>query len=241
MTAEVNERGNDLILKAQAGDKQAMDDMVRDNLALVKYVVRRYMNRGREYDDLFQLGCLGLVKSIRNFNTEYGVRFSTYAVPVIMGEIRRFLRDDGLIRVSRSIKENAQRVFQFAEEYEDVNGREPTMDEISSELGLSREDALLAINSAKPVRSLSEPIGEDGALTLQDTVGEDKSGEVDQRIELERMLNTLPEFEREILIKRYYQHQTQNQIAMDLSMTQVQVSRLESKILRRLRESIRAV
>lgn len=238
MSQEGNERIRGLILRAQQGDRAAMDQMVTENLALVKYVVKRYMNRGREYDDLYQLGCLGLVKAIKNFNMDYDVRFSTYAVPVILGEIRRFLRDDGLVRVSRSIKENAQRIYRYIEEYEGQFGVEPSIDQIAETLMLSREDALLALNSARPPRSLSEHIGEDGALTLQDTVGEDRQEEIDRRIELERLLKTLPEKERQILIRRYFDQHTQTEIAGDYGMTQVQISRLESRIIGRLRAAM---
>lgn len=238
MTADQNISIRARIQRAQAGEEQAMDEMVRDNLALVKFVVRRYINRGKEYDDLYQLGCLGLVKAIKNFDLTYDVKFSTYAVPVILGEIRRFIRDDGLMRVSRSIKENAQRIYRFIELREGETGREPSLDEIAEALELSTEDALLALNSARPTRSLSEPIGEDGTMTLQDTVGEDRTEEIDQRIELNRLITNLPEKERQIIVGRYYLNQTQSEIAKRYGMTQVQVSRLESKIIGRLRDVI---
>ena len=239
MTTEGNQ-SNALILRAQAGEKEAMDQLVRENIALVKYVVKRYMNRGREYDDLFQLGCLGLVKAIQNFDTSFNVRFSTYAVPVILGEIRRFLRDDSLLRVSRSIKENAQKACRYVEQYAAAHGREPTPDEISAELGLSREDVMLAVDSMRPARSLSEPVGDEGSLTLQDTLGEDGTREIDDRIEVQQLLSRLDEKERVIMTRRYFDQHTQSQIAADMGMTQVQVSRLESKIIKRLREIAQA-
>jgi RNA polymerase sporulation-specific sigma factor len=233
LTHEGNQ--SQLIERAQAGDPQAMDAMVRTHLALVKYIVRRYLNRGREYDDLYQMGCLGLVKAIRNFDTSYDVRFSTYAVPVILGEIRRFLRDDSPMRVSRSIKENAVRVYRFIEEYEAENAGEPGLDEIASALGISREDALLALDSARPTRSFSEPVGADGSLTLGDVIGEDATEEIDNRLTIEALLKRLDEKERVILLRRYFSRHTQSEIALDMGMTQVQVSRMESKIIARLR------
>ena len=233
MTREDNQ--SQLIERAQSGDPQAMDALVRTHLALVKYVVRRYLNRGREYDDLYQMGCLGLVKAIRNFDTSYDVRFSTYAVPVILGEIRRFLRDDAPVRVSRSIKENAVKVYRFIEEYEARNLKEPGLDEIAAGLSLSREDALLALDSTRPTRSFSEPVAGDGSLTLGDTLGEDKTCEIDDRLTVDGMLKKLDEKERSIVLRRYFAHHTQSEIAQDFGMTQVQVSRLESKIIARLR------
>ena len=224
-----------LIERAQVGDPQAMDALVRTHLALVKYVVRRYLNRGREYDDLYQMGCLGLVKAIRNFDTSFDVRFSTYAVPVILGEIRRFLRDDAPVRVSRSIKENAVRVYRFIEEYEARNAKDPGLDEIASALSLSREDALLALDSTRPTRSFSEPVAGNGNLTLGDTLGEDTTSVIDDKLTVDQMLKKLNEKERAIVLRRYFARHTQSEIAEDFGMTQVQVSRLESKIIARLR------
>lgn len=219
----------------------AMDQMVSANLALVKFVVKRYIGRGLEYDDLYQLGCMGLVKAIKNFNTEYQVRFSTYAVPVILGEIRRYLRDNCLIRVSRSIRENALRIHRFREVFERDHARDPTLEEVAEALGLSREDALLALDSLMPTRSLSEPVGGDGSgLTLGDTVGEDPTASIDDNIALSQMLSGLSETERIVLTRRYLSSHTQSHIAKDLGMTQVQVSRMEGRILKRLREMAQA-
>ncbi len=228
-----------LLLRAQQGDTSAMDELVSTNLALVKFVVKRYIGRGLEYDDLYQLGCLGLVKAIKNFNTEYAVQFSTYAVPVILGEIRRYLRDNCLMRVSRSIRENALRIHRYREQYELENAREPTVDELANALDLSRDDALLALDSLLPARSLSEPIGE-GGITLGDTVGEDPTAALDDSITLDQMLACLSEKERVILTRRYMSGNTQASIARDLGMTQVQVSRMEGRIIKRLRELTQA-
>lgn len=238
MTQESHESNLALIRAAQQGDGVAMDRLVRENAALVKFVAKRYLNRGREFDDLYQLGCLGLVKAIKNFNTDFDVRFSTYAVPVILGEIRRYLRDDGLLRVSRSIKENAARIRKAVEESGYELGREPTLEELSQKLLLTREEILLAMDSGRSARSLSEPLSEDGQLTLADTLGEDETGKLDDRLELDRLLNSLPEDQRTLLIRRYIHEHTQSQIAKDMGISQVQVSRLESRILKRLREQV---
>ena len=239
MTEERNESLNDTIRRAQAGDAQAMDELVKGNIALVKYIVKRYLGRGTEYDDLFQLGCMGLVKSIRNFDTSYGVAFSTYAVPVIMGEIRRFLRDDGAIRVSRSIRDKARLVMQCEESFEETALRHPSMGEIAQATGLSSEEVLLAMNAMKPLRSLDETLSEDGSMTLRDTIGVDPSDEIDKRLEMRRLLKNLPEEEKRLLIRRYVYRDTQTEIAKDMGISQVQVSRMESRLVEKLRKQAR--
>lgn len=228
-----------LIEQAQTGDPEAMKRMVEDNLALVKYVVKRFQGVGRDWDDLYQLGCMGLVKAVKNFDTSYDVKFSTYAVPVILGEVRRFLRDDGPMRISRSIKDNARKISQYLHVCE-IEGRVPTIMDIAEHAEIDREEAVLALDSLRPARSLSEPIGTDGNLTLGDTVGEDQTHVIDRRIELEQLLAVLDERERKLLIRRYYDRWTQSQIAGEFGMTQVQVSRMESKLLKRLREIAQA-
>ena len=236
MTEERNESLNDTIRRAQAGDAHAMDALVRQNIALVKFIVKRYLGRGKEYDDLFQLGCMGLVKSIRNFDTEYGVAFSTYAVPVIMGEIRRFLRDDGAIRISRSIRDKARLVMQCVEDFEETALRQRSIGEIAEQTGLSSEEVLLAMNAMKPMRSLDETLSEDGSMTLRDTIGVDPSEEIDKRLEMRRLLKNLPEEEKRLLIRRYVYRDTQTEIAKDLGVSQVQVSRMESRLVEKLRK-----
>lgn len=223
----------ELIEKAQAGDRSAMEQMTIRHDALVKFVVRRFTGRGAEADDLYQLGRLGLVKAIRNFDTRYDVRFSTYAVPLIMGEIRRFLRDDGPIRVSRSIRQNAQRIQALCQE---CGEETPPVSEIAERLGLTDEDVLLAMEASQRPRSLNEPLGEDG-LTLADVLGQDETERTLERIELRRLIERLQPKEREVIVRRYFRDETQAAIACDLGMTQVQVSRLESRILRQMREA----
>lgn len=208
-----------------------------DNLALVKYIVKRFLGRGVEYDDLFQWGCLGLVKAIDRFDPDYPVQFSTYAVPVIMGEIRRCLRDDGPVHISRTIHEQARQIDRFTRDFEAEHQRAPTLDEIAGGLNLDREAVALAMNSKKQIRSLSEPVnGSEEGLRLMDVLGVDTMPKVDARLTLARMLRDLPDKERAVIVRRYFQSHTQTQIAKDMGMTQVQVSRMESRILKRMRE-----
>ena len=235
MKAEAYESTLQLIRDAQAGDKTALEQLVTENAALVKFVAKRYLNRGREFDDLYQLGCLGLLKAIRNFDVDYGVQFSTYAVPLILGEIRRYLRDDGLIRVSRSIKENAAKVNRAAEKLFSESGQEPDIQTLSEATHLSQDEVLMALEASRPARSLSEPLSSDGSLILADTLGVD---ETEQRIALSQMLAELSEQERMLLERRYFLRHTQSDIAKDMGVSQVQISRMESRILKKLRERV---
>ena len=236
MKTERNESLNDTILLAQSGDTNAMNKLVNDNVALVKYIVKRYLGRGKEYDDLYQLGCMGLVKAIRNFDTAYGVAFSTYAVPVIMGEIRRFLRDDGLVRVSRSLRDKAKIVLAFLKEYEETNFRQPSVGDIAENLNMTKEEVILALNALKPMRSLDESLSEDGSMTLRDTIGSDPSDAIDKWLEITRLLKHLPEEEKRLIIRRYFYRDTQTEIAKDMGISQVQVSRMESRLIEKLRK-----
>lgn len=208
---------------------------MEENLPLVHFVLRRFRDRGAEYEDLFQYGCMGLIKAVDRFDPAYGARFSTYAVPVILGEVRRFLRDDGPVHISRTIHDNALRAERAREEFAQAHAREPTVDEISAGAGLSREDVVLALNANSRVRSLSEPVGGDGELRLMDVIGEEMMGEVDRRLLLAGLIRELTPQERTIIIRRYFRSNTQSEIARDLGVSQVQVSRLEGRILKRMR------
>ncbi len=231
MTAAPDKSDHELIEAIRGGDRAALEQMTLRHDALVHYVVKRFEGRGRERDDLVQLGRLGLLKAIRHFDADrYPVRFSTYAVPLIMGEIRRFLRDDGQVHVARSIRENAFRLARLREKL----GDGAPLETLAERLNLSREDTLLALEAGYGVRSLSEPLG-DGDLLLQDTIGEDDTARLVSRIDLKAMLDSLPVGERELIRRRYFLDQTQTRIAAELGMTQVQVSRMESRILKRLR------
>lgn len=209
---------------------------MKDNLALVKYIVKRFLGRGREFDDLFQWGCLGLVKAIDRFDPEYTVQFSTYAVPVIMGEIRRYLRDDGPVHVSRTIHEQAKKIEAFAARFEAEARRRPGVQEIAEGLQMDSESVVLAMNSRHQVRSLNEPVNGDAEVRLMDVLGTEPMQQVDQRILLSRLIRDLSGEERTIILRRYFQRHTQTQIAMDLGISQVQVSRMESRILKRMRQ-----
>lgn len=235
MTAEAHESTRALLNRAQNGDADAREQLVRENLALVKYIVKRFMGRGAEFDDLYQWGCLGLVKAIDRFDPDYPVQFSTYAVPVIMGEIRRYLRDDGLVHVSRTIHEQARRIERYVCEYEAQEHRRPEIGEIARDLNMERESVVLAMNSRSRVRSLSETVQGDSGLRLMDVLGAETMKRVDNRLVLSGLLRDLSEQERAIIIRRYFQSHTQTQIARDMGMTQVQVSRMESRILKRMR------
>lgn len=208
---------------------------MEENLKLVHYVMKRFRDRGAEYEDLYQYGCMGLLKAIDRFDLSYGVRFSTYAVPVIMGEIRRFLRDDGSIHISRTIHDNAMRIEKYREEYLHSHETEPTILEIAQATGLDGENVMLALNANRSVRSLNENVGNDREIRLMDVIGEDKTEEVDQRLMLAALLRELSPEERTIIIRRYFRSQTQSEIAKELGVSQVQISRMEGKIIRRMR------
>ena len=226
-----------LIQLAQAGDKEAMEILVMENDALIRFVVRKFTGRGKEYEDLYQLGRIGLVRAVQNFDAHFDVRFSTYAVPVIMGEIRRFLRDDHPIHISRTIRENAKKTMDFLNDYSQNHDFSPSIEEICKNTSLKRDEVLLALESSKPVKSLFEPIDKDKKLLIQDVIGENPYEEVEKNLLVESLLNTLDEKERALITMRYFDHLTQARVAEILGLTQVQVSRLEKTLLLRLRKN----
>lgn len=228
------------LMRVRQGDKAARDALVEENLPLVHYVLKRFRDRGVEYEDLVQYGCIGLIKAVDRFDPSYNVRFSTYAVPIIMGEVRRFLRDDGAVHVSRTIHDNAARVEKYREGYYQQQGHEPSIAEICGETGLDREDVLLALNANARIKSLSEPLCGSGDLRLMDAIGEESMGAVDTRLTVMQMLASLAPDERNIIIRRYFRLHTQSAIARDLGISQVQVSRMESRIIQRLRAQVEA-
>ena len=224
----------ELFIRAQRGEKEAKEQLFEKNTGLVHHVVKHFAGRGRmsgiETEDLFQIGAMGLVKAIERFDLDYGVCFSTYAVPVIMGEIRRFLRDDGMIKVSRSIKQSAARLGGI---------REPTLSELAKESGLTMEEVVTAFDAGCEVESIYRTVYEsDGSeVLLVDMLGRDgESEEIVNRLLLERLLGELDERERTLIRLRYFENRTQMQVAGDLGMSQVQVSRLEKKVLLRMRQ-----
>ena len=231
-----------LLGRAHQGDKEARDILTEKNMGLVQSIARRFQNRGVEMEDLVQIGSIGLLKAIDKFDTGYDVKFSTYAVPMITGEIKRFLRDDGMVKVSRSLKEEAARAYAVREELFLKTGREPALEEIAAELNIDREELVLAMESAVQIESLQKTIFQsDGSgISLEDKLPQEKNQqeEVLDRLLLEQMLGMLEPKERELIYLRFFMEKTQTCVAKKMGMSQVQVSRLEKKILSRLREKL---
>lgn len=232
----------ELIIKSQNGDKEAKDKLVKHNLGLIKSVLRGFINRGYEMDDLFQIGSIGLLKAIDKFDTSYDVKFSTYAVPMIAGEIKRFLRDDGLIKVSRSLKQTANRIKHTQDRLSKVLGREPTIQEISDELDIDREEIVMALESSYHPDYLYDVVhhNEGNPLYLIDKISTEEDGEKDmiEKIVLKEMLSQLKERDRQVIILRYFKDKTQVQVAELLGISQVQVSRIEKKIIEDMKKML---
>ena len=229
----------DLLLRAKNGDKKAGELLVQEKLGLVGSVVKRCENRGYAREDLFQIGAIGLMKAIEKFDFAYEVRFSTYAVPLVTGEIRRFLRDDGMVKVSRSMKESSWRVKKSREKLEQKLGRSVTLQELAEDTGLSEEEIALALDASEEVSSIYQTIYQsDGSeLYLVDKMA-DKAPEEEQllnRVTVEQMMKTLEPREQRLIKLRYFDGKTQNSVAKVMGMTQVQVSRTEKKILQKMR------
>ncbi|WP_026884404.1 RNA polymerase sporulation sigma factor SigF [Clostridium akagii] len=231
-----------LIGKAQKGDKEALDQLVANNLPLVSSISKRFLNRGYEYDDIFQIGCLGLIKAINNFDSNFGVKFSTYAVPMIMGEIKRFLRDDGIIKVSRSIKNTARKIHYDKEALTKELNRDPTLEELSKYSGLNVEEILLATESSNSLQYLYDVIHQDDGspVMLIDKLSETENSddEVLDKIALKDVLSNLDKKSRQVIILRYFKDKTQIQVAGMLGISQVQVSRIEKKVLKVMKERL---
>lgn len=230
------DRTQALIVRAQQGDKAASEQLVLENAGLIWSIARRYFGRGVEPDDLYQLGALGFLKAIAGFDTQYGTQFSTYAVPKISGEIRRFLRDDGSVKVSRGLKERAMAIRSARQTLEQRFGREPTLSELSAETGFTPEDIAMAETAASPAESLQRESGEDG-FTLEHLLGDDSETErVLERVSLREAIDHLPERERQVISLRYFHDMTQDAAARVIGVSQVQVSRLERRAIATLRE-----
>ena len=222
--------------KAKHGDKQAAEALIEENSGLRWSVARRFFGRGTEPDDLYQLGCVGFLKAIEGFDENFGTQFSTYAVPKISGEIRRFLRDDGAVKVSRSIKEQAQRIRSVRTELEQRLGREPQLSEIAAETGLTPEEIAFAETATNPAESLQRENGDDGFTlehVLTDTYGEERMIE---QVSLRHAIEQLPEKEKKAIYLRYFHGMTQESASRVLGVSQVQVSRLERRAVDKLRE-----
>ena len=233
------EEREDLLAQARSGSREARARMVEENLGLIHSIIRRFAGRGCEAEDLFQIGSIGLLKAIDKFDPSYQVQFSTYAVPLIVGEIKRFLRDDGMIKVSRSLKETAMKARLTMQQLQSSLGREPTMEEISDRMGIRAEELAAALESGAEVESLSKTIcqGDGSEISLMEKLdtGENHCDRVLDRVLLQQLLKGLPDEHRKVIFLRYFADQTQNQVAERMGMTQVQVSRLEKKILSELR------
>ena len=225
-----------LLERAQQGDESACERVLTENTGLIWSVVRRYYGRGVEPDDLYQLGCLGFIKAVKGFDLTYGTQFSTYAVPKIAGEIRRFLRDDGPVKVERSTRDPALAVYGAREKLRDALGREPTLSELSAETGQTPEEIAELEFAVMPPESLQQEMG-DGRL-LEQTLSDASHEEMEEKLALRAAIDALPERERMTILLRFYKGLTQDQAARVLGVSQVQVSRLERRALERLREEL---
>ena len=239
-----NERMQELLARAQAGDAEARSELIQGNLRLVLSVLQRFHNRGENLDDLFQVGCIGLIKAIDNFNQALGVRFSTYAVPMIIGEIRRYLRDYNPIRVSRSLRDTAYKALKAREALAWRGGREPTVSEIARELGLPEGDVVLALDAIQDPVSLFESVYQDGgdAIYLIDQVKDDRVSEEDwvRDLSIRQALERLSPRERKIIRQRFFGGRTQMEVAAEIGISQAQVSRLEKAALGRMRKYVQS-
>ena len=244
-----------LIERSQAGDKEAREVLIEENLGLVRHIVKRFTGRGYDAEDLFQIGCIGLIKAIDKFDLNFGVRFSTYAVPMIQGASKRFLRDDGMVKVSRTLKENGWKIKQAAGRLSQIYGRDATLQELSAETELSVEDIVMALDANVEVESIYKSVyqSDGNEIYLVDQVVGDGTGctagvnRASEDVEKEKILNhmlleqlmgTLSETERMLIQMRYFQDKTQVEVAKSLGISQVQVSRMEKRILLRLRREV---
>ncbi len=236
------EKKDELLKKIKEGNTFAREEFVEGNLRLVLSVIQRFANRGENPDDLFQVGCIGLIKAIDNFDIRQNVQFSTYAVPMIIGEVRRYLRDNNSVRVSRSLRDTAYKALKVKEELTIKNGKEPTISEIAKELNMSKEDVVLATTSIQDPVSLYEPIYNDGAdaIFVMDQLGDTKNTDENwlEEIALKEALKKLCAREKRILDLRFFKGRTQMEVASELGISQAQVSRLEKSALSHMKKHI---
>lgn len=225
-----------LVEKAQQNDNAAKELILEHNSPLVKSIIRRYKNRGIEYEDLYQLGCIGLLKAMKNFSPDFNVKFSTYAVPMILGEVKRYIRDDGYIKVSRSTKSLACKIAYFTENIKNNEGRSPTIEEIAKNFSIEPQEVVFIMDSSKmPVSIYDKGDDEQGqALFEKLTTGDGTEDTIDKLI-IKDIIKSLDERERKIIVMRYYKDKTQSEVAKSLNVSQVQISRLENKIIGKLR------
>ena len=233
-----------IIERAQNGSKEDMTKLIEDNSRLVWSIVRRFNGRGYDIEDLYQIGSIGLIKAIQRFDTSFEVRLSTYAVPYILGEIKRFIRDDGPIKISRSIKELNIKIIELQKEYLNKYGKEITLEQLAKELKTSKEDIAMALDSARPVNSIEDSQYRDNktdktiSLIDQLSSGKDEENEITNRITIKKLISELKDNEKEVILLRYYKGKTQMQVAKILGITQVQVSRIERKVLDNIKRKL---
>ena len=233
-----------IIENAQSGSKDDMTRLIEENNGLIWSIVRRFSGRGYDVEDLYQIGCIGFIKAIQRFDTSFEVRLSTYAVPYILGEIKRYIRDDGPIKVSRSIKELNIKILELQKEYFRKYGRDIKLEEISKELRISKEEITMALDSSKPVDSIENAKYTDNktdktvSILDQISTGKDEQTEIANRITIKNLISELNDNEKEIILLRYYKQKTQMQVSRILGITQVQVSRIERKVLEKMRRKL---
>jgi len=230
----------DLLELAKKGDDLAKEQLITINSPLIKSIVKRYVNKGVEYDDLYQLGALGFVKAINNYDANFNVKFTTYAVPMIAGEIKRFLRDDGSVKVSRSIKYNAIQIKNFLQEYKRQNNDNPTLETISKALNIEINDVVLAMEANTMPLSIDEKFSaEEDDVSIGDKISDNFSVEnMLDKLTLREMIKKLSKREKQVIIMRYYLDKTQSEIAKELGVSQVQISRIENKVLLELKDNL---
>lgn len=238
-----SEEMTELFLRLKQGDSSAREELVQGNLKLVLSILKRFINRSDNMDDLFQVGCIGLLKAVDNFDLAHNVKFSTYAVPMILGEVRRYLRDNNALRISRSLKDTAYKALRLKEEMTNRDDREPSLDEVAKELGLPLLDVLVALEAMREPMSMFEPIYNDGGDTIYlfDQIEDKKEGshDWDIKISLDRALKKLKERERYILNARYVIGKTQMEIAEEIGISQAQVSRLENNAIESIKKMVK--
>ena len=234
-----NKEKDELFIKIKQGDEEARTEFIKGNLRLVLSVIQRFYGRGENADDLFQIGCVGLIKSIDNFDLSQGVQFSTYAVPMIIGEVRRYLRDNNSIRVSRSVRDLAYKTIQFKDKFNKEKGREPTIEEISKELEVGREEIAASLDAIQDPVSLQEPIYNDGneSIFVMDQVKDIKNNDENwaEMMTINEALKKLSNKEKNIIMRRYFDGKTQMEIAEEIGISQAQVSRLEKNALEQMK------
>lgn len=230
------------IIEAQKGNQEKMEQILKDNNGLTWSIVKRFTGRGYEAEDLYQIGCMGFIKAIKRFDTNFDVRISTYAVPYILGEIKRFIRDDGLIKVSRSIKELGIKIRELEQDYMKKEGKEITINILAERLNVSKEEIAVAIDSSRCIESINDDSQDDDKLSKLERIstGMDEASMIINKISVKELIENLDTREKEIILLRYYKEKTQTEVAQILGITQVQVSRIEKRILTNMKSKLSA-